>query len=575
MSRVFTQKRFTPSTQHAGQQRMRAAVYARYSSDQQRPSSIVDQQRRCRVYADSHDLEVVAEYADEVEKGWNRQRKQYQAMLAAAKQGEFEVLLVDDLSRPFRDSGEQTTTLQRFRILGIRMIAVAEGWDSHAPGARLTAGVKGIMNEQALEVIALHTHRGLEGRVMDGMSAGGDVYGYTTEPAFEGSREVGRRRVIVDTEAEVVRSIYADYAAGFSPARIADRLNSRGIVGPRGGLWGRNAIYGDRRDLSGILNNPIYRGELVWNRSKFLRDPDTGARVKQRNPEEEWVRTQAPELCIISDDLYNEVQARMVETAHKGEAVRKGMGEKARSGADGKFMLTGLLQCSVCGGPISSAGPNLFGCSVRHNRGIHACSNDVKFRRDAAEQQVIEAVRTKLFTADAIEKYVDYLTEELSRQGTSSETATAVLRKALSEAEKGIANCLRFIEQGHANASIGARLTELEAKAATTRQELAKLQSAPGLSTGDVEALKAAGLEALSSLPELLAGAAPEARTILGRLLGTSVVEPAADKSRLEIKMAGQMTGLLAIPAVKQRSKTARLGNVVAGAGFEPTTFGL
>ena len=575
MSRVVTYARYNTSAQANAKTRTRAAIYKRYSSDQQRPSSIVDQQRRCEAYADTHSLEVVSEYADEAEKGWNRERKQYQAMLASAKRGEFEVLLVDDLSRLFRDAGEQHTTLQRLRILGIQVIAVAEGWDSQAPGAKLTAGFKGIMNEQALEVIALHTHRGLEGRVMEGMSAGGDVYGYVTEPVFHGTREVGRRRVVVDKEADVVRSIYADYAAGLSPARIADRLNAQGVVGPRGGLWGRNAIYGDRRDLSGILNNPIYRGELIWNRSKFLRDPDTGTRIKQRNPEEEWVRTQAPELCIISDDLHSEVQARMTETAHKGEAVRKGMGEKARSGADGKYLLTGLLQCSVCGGPISSTGLNLFGCSVRHNRGVHACANDVKFRRDAAEQRVIEALRSRLFTAEALDKYVSHLASELSNQSSSTEAATTALRKDLQDAEKGIANCVRFIVQGNNHPSIAAQLTGLEAKASTVRDELSKLKSKPGLSEADVEALKAAGLEALENLPELLAGATSEARTILGRLLGMSVVEPSPDKTSLEIKMAGQMTGLLAIPAVKQRSKTARLGNVVARAGFEPATFGL
>ena len=216
----------------------------------------------------------------------------------------------------------------------------------------------------------------------------------------------------------------------------------------------------------------------------------------------------------------------MQETAHKGEAVRKGMGEKARSGADGKFMLTGLLKCAVCGGPISSAGPNLFGCSVRHNRGLHACANDVKFRRDAAERQVIEAVRAQLFTPEAIETYFAYLTDELSRQDASSEAASGTWRKALGEAEKGIANCLRFVEQGHANASIAARLTELEGKASEARNELDKLESAPGLLPSDIEALKAAGLEALSNLPELLAGAAPEARTILGRLLGNPSSSP-------------------------------------------------
>jgi site-specific DNA recombinase len=135
MSRVFTQKRLSLSAQVTERSKKRTALYGRFSSDLQRPSSIVDQRRRCQAYADAHDLEVVAHYADEAEKGWNRERKQYQAMLAAAKRGEFEVLLVDELSRLFRDAGEQHNTLQRLRILGVQVIAVAEGWDSYAKGS--------------------------------------------------------------------------------------------------------------------------------------------------------------------------------------------------------------------------------------------------------------------------------------------------------------------------------------------------------------------------------------------------------------------------------------------------------
>jgi len=171
------QSSMTPSLQTA-------AIYSRYSTGSQRPSSIVDQQRRCQEYADRNQLQVVAKFADEAEKGWDRTRGQYQAMLAAAKRGEFKVLLIDDLSRAFRDTGEQSFALRRLAIWGIRVIALADGLDTMQRGAKLIAGLKGIVNETFLDTVAEMTQRGLEGRALEGMSTGGAVYGYRTEPVF-------------------------------------------------------------------------------------------------------------------------------------------------------------------------------------------------------------------------------------------------------------------------------------------------------------------------------------------------------------------------------------------------------
>jgi site-specific DNA recombinase len=552
----------------------RTAIYARYSSDSQRPSSIIDQQRRCGRYADESSLQVIASFADEAEGGWKRDRPQYQAMLAAAKRREFDVLLVDDLSRLFRDAGEQNDVLRRFDILDIRVVGVAEGWDSRAPGAKLMAGFKGIMNEQYLEAIAMQTHRGLEGRVNEGFSAGGSVYGYRTEAVEASGRLIGHRRLIVEAEADVVRSIYQQYVEGLSPARIAENLNSLGVKAPRGNYWSRNAIYGDRRDCSGILCNPIYRGEIVWNRSTFIRDPETGGRVKKRNAAEDWVRTPAPELRIVPEELCEQVKARMASTAARSEAIREGMGASARTGAEGRYMLTGLLKCSMCGGPISTAGPNLFGCSVRHNRGDQACKNDVKFRRDKTEGTLLDVVRSQLFTTAAIERYTQLLAEELATQSDSGEDVAATLTKALSETDKAIAGCMAFIEAGNTSPTVATRLATHERKAQELRDALARHEEARCFTTTDFDELKSAGLSALENLPALLNGAEAQTRAVLAQLLGPTTVTPAADKQTLEIKMAGQLTGLLSIPAIKQR-KTARLVNVVAGAGFEPTTFGL
>ena len=212
---------------------------------------------------------------------------------------------------------------------------------------------------------------------------------------------------------------------------------------------------------------------------------------------------------------------------------------------------------------------------LRHNRGSIACSNDVKFRRSAGEELLLDAVQSQLFTPSAIARFVEHLSAELSRQTRSETTALVELRRALLETEAAITQCVDFIMLGKSSPSVEARLAELEQKQSEMRATLSAQEAAHSLTVTDLDELKAAGMAALDDLPGLLAGSAAETRDVLARLLGaTTVVTPSADKSALEIKMAGHMTGLLSISAVKQR-KTAKLVNVVAGAGFEPTTFGL
>ncbi|HLW59599.1 MAG TPA: recombinase family protein [bacterium] len=85
---------------------MRAAIYARYSSENQRASSIDDQIRLCRQEADQRGWIVVNEFSDAALSGalGEDQRPGYRTMMAAAKRREFDVLLVDDTSRLSRDS---------------------------------------------------------------------------------------------------------------------------------------------------------------------------------------------------------------------------------------------------------------------------------------------------------------------------------------------------------------------------------------------------------------------------------------------------------------------------------------
>jgi hypothetical protein len=81
-------------------------------------------------------------------------------------------------------------------------------------------------------------------------------------------------------------------------------MNKEGIAAPGGGEWGFSTINGNPKRGNGILNNEMYVGKLIWNRQRFLKDPDTGKRQARLNPETEWITQDVPALRILDDALW-------------------------------------------------------------------------------------------------------------------------------------------------------------------------------------------------------------------------------------------------------------------------------
>ncbi|MCH6555853.1 MAG: recombinase family protein, partial [Chloroflexi bacterium] len=117
-------------------------------------------------------------------------------------------------------------------------------------------------------------------------------------------------------------------------------LNAKGVPAPgatwnrkqrKCNGWSRSAIYGDQKRGFGILLNPLYRGQIVWNRPRRLIHPGTKARKHMPRPESEWIVTEAPELRIVPDELWRRVQARLAETRNKSDAIREGIARSGRA----------------------------------------------------------------------------------------------------------------------------------------------------------------------------------------------------------------------------------------------------
>ncbi len=341
---------------------MRAVIYARYSTDLQSNTSIDDQARICRARAAVLGFEVVAVYSDAATSGQSKvaDRPGARAMLADP----FEVLIVEGLDRLSRDAVESETIVRRLEHRGARIVGVSDGYDSVDGKSRgLLRMVRGAINETYIDDLRAKTHRGLSGQLERGFHAGGLSFGYRSGADGVNARGdvIGYRLEVVPENADVVRSIFDRYAAGDSCQRIAAELNGQRAPAPRGGTWAVSALYGSPVKGSGILNNELYVGQYIWNRSRWVRDPDTGKRQRLQRPDAEWKVVARPELRIVSDKAWHAVRDRM-------NATRAAGGRGGRGGFP-TTLFGGLLRCAHCGGAVVAISQTAYGCAARRDRG--------------------------------------------------------------------------------------------------------------------------------------------------------------------------------------------------------------
>ena len=255
---------------------VRAAIYARYSSDNQREASIEDQVEVCRRHADLQGWEIVEVYPDYALSGASRFRPAFEQMQVDAEARRFDVIRVEALDRLSRKLADVSHLHDRLTFFGIRLHAVATG---EVTGVHV--GMLGTMAQMYLKDLAEKTKRGQLGRALKGKIPGGKAYGYDVLPA--GAEGAGQRSINA-AEAAVVRRIFELFAAGVSPREIAKRLNAEQVPGPDGRPWGDTTIRGQADRGTGILNNALYVGRLEWNPLLVCQGPAHGQEGRSAEP---------------------------------------------------------------------------------------------------------------------------------------------------------------------------------------------------------------------------------------------------------------------------------------------------
>ena len=450
----------------------RVALYARYSTDLQNPMSIDDQFRQAERYARQLGWTVVARFWDSAVSGSiGRARPGFVQLSEALGSKAFDIVLAKSIDRISRDQEHIAGFYKAARFAGVEIHTIGRGKVD-----ALTLGLSSMMSAMFLEELSDRVRRGVEGKVLKGMSGGGRIYGYCPGTDHRGAPVTGALAVH-EVEAAIVRGIFRDYAAGISPIRIASRLNDEGIVSPSygsarksSGFWKQNTINGNRARGTGILNNELYIGRRIWNRLNWTKNPHTERRVPKLNPEANWVIAEVPELRIVEQDLWDEVKAcqgsqtkqRAKMTATDRNRLSTGQALRRR-----KYLLSGLLHCGLCGGRMTVAGSGgykAYYCANAKEMGPSVCEGFRGLKEDRALPLVLAGLRDELLKPQAYDIFRDRFRARLKASQSAADDELQVHDERVRELETSHRNLLRAIETGADPSVLVARLNSVDAE---------------------------------------------------------------------------------------------------------------
>ena len=402
---------------------MKAVIYARYSSDNQREESIEGQIRECTAFAEKNDLTILKHYIDRAYSARTDHRPAFQEMIKDSDKHLFDMVIVWKLDRFSRDRYDSA----RYKVLlkknNVRVVSATEV---------ISSGADGILLESVLEGFAEYYSADLAEKVTRGM----------TENALKckfngGSMPIG---YVIDEEqhfqidpltAPFVLEAFKRYIEGATMKELIDFFNEKGIKNKSGGDINYNSIQR-------MLNNRRYIGEYAF---RDIVVPDG-----------------IP--AIVPKELFDRVQAKLA----------KNKKSPARHKAEEDYLLTTKLFCGCCGAYMcgesgkgrSGEVHRYYKCvSIKKRRTI---CNKKSVRKDWIEDIVVNATMKMLMSDTTIDAIVSALMTLQDAENVN----LPLYEKQLKETNVAINNLLNAIQAGILNRSTKERFDQLEA----TRDEL-------------------------------------------------------------------------------------------------------
>jgi hypothetical protein len=475
-------------------------------------------------------------------------------------------LLVDDTSRISRNVGDTARFYEQLAFVGVRVLALSQGIDSQSEQADVLLSVHGLVDSLFIKELGKKTHRGLEGCALLGLSTGGRCFGYDN---VTGDGCV--RQQINPGEAAIVQRIFAMAADGGSLKVIARKLNDERVPSPRPRAGKQYATWCPTA-IRAMLRRELYAGRVVWNRSRFIKAPGNNKRLRRERPESEWRTADRPELRIIDDALWNRVQRRIERVANQYKGKRPGLYNRA---ASSPYLLTGFLKCSSCGASLAivtgrgKGGHGKYGCPQNFNRG--ACSNRLKEHADIVENRLLMGLQCSVLRPEVVEYAIAEFERQLKGALVNLSTSLDQLRQRREAIQQEIDRLVTAVATMNYSPALVNALSDRERELADITGKIFNAQ--PDSVSAHVSKVRQFVTDRLGDIRQLLYSDVQKAKGELAKHVGSIEMVPQAEGKEGHYVAIGEWNLLGGFE--ESETVNAERIRMVAGEGFEPSTFGL
>ena len=420
---------------------MKAVIYARYSSDNQREESIEGQLRDCNEYAKYNDITVVGSYIDRALSAKTDNRPEFQKMIKDSVKRLFDVIIVWKLDRFARNRFDSAYYKNVLKKNGVRVVSAKESISEGAEGIILESVLEGYAEYYSVE-LGEKVNRGMTDNALKAMSNGGITpLGYYLDDE--------QRLQIDESKAPFVREIFQRFADGEMIKTIIADMNARGVgttvrMKKRPGKKPYTKPLG-YNNVRRMLSNRKYIGEYKFK--------------------DIVIENGIP--AIIEKGLFEKVQMR-IATNTRAPALHKAREE---------YLLATKLFCGKCQAMMlgesgtSKTGKiyNYYKCA--NAKKTHNCDKKT-VQKDKIENAVIKAIIDKIMDDELMEQ-LSYRLYDLQQRESSILNA---LQTQLAETERAIDNMLDAIQKGIILDSTKKRLADLEERQKALQIEITQEQ---------------------------------------------------------------------------------------------------
>jgi site-specific DNA recombinase len=573
----------------------RFADYLRLSTDDKQDPALAfpSQHKANERKAAVHNGEIVCSFTDQ-ETGAKADRPGWAALMAEARDRanrRFDGVVIYNTSRLARDRMLAALYERELRAVGVTVIYAMGAGDTQTPEGQMFVGMQQLWDEFERNKLARETKRGMREATEQGWRMGGRAnYGYQRKlhPLPEGHRGVEKQRVTLvphPDEAPVrveISHLHADLGWGLKA--IVNHLNRPGGPPPpahvdpsrnRGGHWSTSSIRS-------MLMNPVYTGRTVWNRLDFANARQNGGGPRLR-AEEEWVVAPQTHVALVSDEQFKRSQERF-----RSRSRRQHTSGATTAGAARSYTLAGLVHCCSGHQPLSMQGKTrkghvYYACGYGTSYGdtaateIHAGQKYVSLREDDLRPLVEKFLTERVWGPMRLQKLAQQIRGYDRERKRGEKLEATKLREVIATAERNISAQVRLVETGVQPDVVKTRIDELQAEQRAAREAL------DAIGADQIEAEDDCLAERLAQIPDLTEQLRDATPAVRRQILQAFELRIEWDKARGSVNISATVTE--AVAGAFEDTKALHSEGLVtngsvpvsdiAGAGFEPATFGL